>query len=292
MSSKSSRGHLALAIIYQPCSAREVIQAKKLPPSNVGKSTSPCLTGPQSHLSAPPVYQPCPAREVVQARLRHSGAASQLGRVSARITGNPYAAQRSTVLQRVVSRVQLPSGQTYKFFAGAGEGAEDSDEDKANCYDATAKGNVTGLGYFTAHKALEHLRGLAGQMAGKAGAYCAQGRERSAIAVFAALYINHGIPRDMARNMVISAIRSAGGVYFQTEVALDLLILSQLPTNANQAPSSSASMSGSSSGSPSTSYPRSVATDTRTVEEGRSWIGELPVYRPSYPPNRYDPAMY
>lgn len=283
MSNESSHAHSSRAIIYRPCPAPEVIQAKKMASSNVSENT---LSRP----SAPTVYQPCPAREVIQARLRqHLGAPSELAQTSPRIPPAPRATQRSAVLQRVVSRVQLASGQTYKFFAGVG--AEDAHEDKANCYDATTKGNVTGLGHFTAHKAWEHLRGLAGQMAGKSGAYCAQGRERSAIAVFAALYINHGILRDTARDMVISAIRAAGGVYSQTEVALDLLVLSQLPKNANQVPSSGASSSGSSSGSPSTSYPRSPVTDARTVEEGRAWIGELPEFRPSYPPDRYDP-MY
>lgn len=69
-------------------------------------------------------------------------------------------------------------------------------------------------------KILAWLRAAAARMAGRSRVYCTQGRERSAFHVFAALYVNDGMSKGTAANLVEQAVLAAQKNSDQTQQML------------------------------------------------------------------------
>jgi hypothetical protein len=64
---------------------------------------------------------------------------------------------------------------------------------------------------YKAAATLEKIREIASAIDGKNGAYCAKGRERSAFAVFSALYVHEGMTKEEAREAVVAALKEVQG---------------------------------------------------------------------------------
>ncbi len=129
----------------------------------------------------------------------------------------------SPVVQLMEQKVLAASADRYTFFGAENKNPKHGDVDARGLkvQEPNVKAekliNVTYLQELkNLEKIMAWLEKAAERMQGKTRAYCSQGRERSAFHVFAALYVNDGLDKSTAANLVESAVLKAQNKNDQT----------------------------------------------------------------------------